>query len=636
MREATDLSISAGVRRELAGRRIDLGKIKFPVKAGVVTLQGELCFVGIEKNLDETAIELKFIESGIKSMPGVKEVIFELENWSQNDSGIWESSQTSTGNVSGPTGAAPAISGDGIVCPDCDYVIRFCPCCGKPLAGAGKSASRPARRPVPPVKPVLKKKKPAVNLSPVSVAPLSSPAELLKKSPEISKPAVPTSPTISSPPVVKSAPATPVAPITPVVPAGPAMPTSPASTTSQVSPTVPTPTHTAVPAAGPVLPPAGKPVAAPPPSVSAPPEKPAIKFPVQPDKPAAVVATPLEKPEARPLPKAPSVEIKPEPPAETASVSDTPDIFAGFSSDFAEKPEELPSEASDSEVPSTPPAKSEAPAFNFDDLLDSATGSIDSPEPQPTAMSEEPSPVDFTSDPFADKIPDASEFAIPAINNEPAVTEDEEDLLPPLKPLAPSSPTSAPPAVSELPPLDAFDLGDDTPLPPMKPAQPARPQVKDSFEDDTPLPPMKPAAPANSLPDPMAFEDDTPLPPMKPKAPPAKESKDPFAALFSGGDLNLGIPAENQAGAKDPFSSLDLDLDVLEVFPSDQNDAPALPAKKPAAATGKKPAPADENPFNLDNVIDLDTPVEDKTKSKPKASKDPFDLDDFDIKNFKL
>jgi hypothetical protein len=74
LREATDLGISAGVRRELAGRRIDLSKIKFPVKAGVVTLQGELCFVGIDKTTDETAIELKFIESSLKMLAGVKEL----------------------------------------------------------------------------------------------------------------------------------------------------------------------------------------------------------------------------------------------------------------------------------------------------------------------------------------------------------------------------------------------------------------------------------------------------------------------------------------------------------------------------------------------------------------------------------
>lgn len=282
--------------------------------------------------------------------------------------------------------------------------------------------------------------------------------------------------------------------------------------------------------------------------------------------------------------------------------------------------------------PVKPPVSAEPkepPAFNFDDLLNSAS---DSSNAMPS-LAGDASPVDFTSDPFADKIPDASDFAIPSAEDSPV---QNEDLLPPLKPAAPAE-SSAP--LGELPSLDAFDLGDDTPLPPakhVKPIQPAQPPVPTAFEDDTPLPPMKPAAPPTSLPDPLSLDDDdTPLPPMKPKTPPAKESKDPFAALFSGGELNLGIPSDSSGQSKDPFSSLDLDLDVLEVFPSDQNDPPPTPAKKPAAQS-QKPAPVDNNPFNLDNVIDLDSPVDDKPKAKPKASKDPFDLDDFDINNFKL
>ena len=166
-------------------------------------------------------------------------------------------------------------------------------------------------------------------------------------------------------------------------------------------------------------------------------------------------------------------------------------------------------------------------------------------------------------------------------------------------------------------------------LPPMKPAK-AGP-----FEniDEIPLPPVKPATA-----EPVSFEDDdTPLPPMKPRTPAGKENKDPFAALFSESDMGLG--GGTGEGGKDPFASLDLDLDVLEVFPSD--DQPALPPAKPAAgskkpAPGKPAPPVDDNPFNIDNIIDLDTPVEDKPKAGKKPAKDPFDLDDFDIGKFKL
>ncbi|MEW6713194.1 MAG: hypothetical protein AB1403_25460, partial [Candidatus Riflebacteria bacterium] len=174
MREATDLGVSAGVRRELSGRRIDLTKLKFPVKNGVVTIEGELSFVGMEKSSDETAIELKFLESSLKAIFGVKEIIFAFTNWAKNDHGGWESSDAKASAAS-----APVASGDGLVCPDCDYVIRFCPCCGKPLAGAGKGAPSRNKKPAPPIKPMIKKKKPIgpVSLTPSpAVSPFSKPA----------------------------------------------------------------------------------------------------------------------------------------------------------------------------------------------------------------------------------------------------------------------------------------------------------------------------------------------------------------------------------------------------------------------------------------------------------------------------
>lgn len=224
--------------------------------------------------------------------------------------------------------------------------------------------------------------------------------------------------------------------------------------------------------------------------------------------------------------------------------------------------------------------------------------------------------------------------------------EDITDLLPPMKPAAVAAPLLAtedftddiadllppmkPAAAPSLPATEDFsdDIADL--LPPMKPSakpapvKPAPVQNPDPFaglDDDTPLPPMRPADTADSNDD-----DDTPLPPMRPKAPARKENKDPFAALFSEADLGLGSDSSD-GGAKDPFANLDLDLDVLEVFPSD--DQPALP---PPTA---KP-PADDNPFNIDNIIDLDSPVEDKPKAGKKPAKDPFDLDDFDIDKFKL
>jgi len=161
LREATDLGISAGIRRELSGRRVDISKLKFPVADGVVTLQGEFSFVGIPKNDDEIAIELKFIESSLNNIGGVKEVKFELTNWAKNSSGIWSPS----GKDSAQSSSSVKIHGEGIVCSNCDYVIRFCPCCGKPLNGKDKKLKK--KRTLPPIKSSGKKNRLLSPIKPV-------------------------------------------------------------------------------------------------------------------------------------------------------------------------------------------------------------------------------------------------------------------------------------------------------------------------------------------------------------------------------------------------------------------------------------------------------------------------------------
>jgi hypothetical protein len=109
LREATDLGVSAGVRRELSGRRIDLTKLKFPVKNGAVTIEGELSFIGMEKSSEETAIELKFLESSLKAINGVKEVSFALTNWAKNEAGVWESTAEKPA-----TSPGTAMTGEGL------------------------------------------------------------------------------------------------------------------------------------------------------------------------------------------------------------------------------------------------------------------------------------------------------------------------------------------------------------------------------------------------------------------------------------------------------------------------------------------------------------------------------------------
>lgn len=658
MREATDLAISAGIRRELSGRRIDLSKLKFPVKAGVVSLQGELCFVGLEKTADETAVELKFIESSLKNLPGVKEIVFELTNWSKNDSGIWESAsaaQTSGG------GGAPVLDGEGIVCPDCDYVIRFCPCCGKPLAGAAKSGNARPRRPVMPVKPILKKKRPASPLlspvvrpvtpgTPVVVAP-----EALKNLPGNISPAKPSA-SPAQPPARAGETVAPVRPaptadipkppaVSPVKPAAPdafaAKPASP-PVSSAVPPTARVPAPAAV--ANPTVS-AVKPAPATGPAVKSNLPQPAAK-PQTPQQPFHDSHGLPETPAVTPVPAKPAPQpVKPAqamPPASDVRKTEQPPVFAGPEMPVAE---ELPEDDIDTpDFSKFTLGGSESPANKagspeLDNLFGSLKTEIPGLEtdlpteseptvpvtPIPTQPPRQASPAKPAASPAAPQPPKAS---VPDFNFDALISGSDTDLGLPGGETADETP--------------AFDLGSLGQLEPQAPAE----------DEDTPLPPIrqtggKPAAEAKPATRPAAppptdvFEDDdTPLPPMRPQTPPkdAKGGKDLFASLFSDGDLNLGLPANQGSGQnKNPFGNLDLELDVLEVFPND--DAPTLapspaPGKKPPAPA--KPAPADDNPFNLDNIIDLDSPVEEKSPSKKKGIKDPLDLDDFDISKFKL
>ena len=572
MREATDLGISAGIRRELSGRRIDLNKIKFPVKAGVVTLQGELCFVGIEKTQEETAVELKFIESSLRKIFGVKDITFELTEWTRNENGTWESSAAFS-TASSPATSSLSFDGDGIVCPECDNVIRFCPCCGKPLSGAKTSGK--SRRPVMPVRPVLKKKKPVLPIS----APIISSPEAIKRMP-----------ITGAPPVISIPSARQVTPETNDSPA-PTAPATPSQPQKQPAATVPQHISAPIKPAATIIQPPPKP--APPISIPSHPTStvsPATNRPATPDihppKPATMPVTTHES-SIPAIPVTPEIAEKKQSPEDPA-IPDMPDFSA-----FASSPG-----SSDK----TSEKKSENKNL-FADIGDELPELADlptllSPSSQPTTPIKSKPPV-----PQSSNIPDFNFDELLSANEEP-----QEEL-----------PESTSPAVPD------FNLGTFGDLN-------MSPETSDSDElNDTPLPPTKSAktSPID------AFEDDdTPLPPMRPKTPPAKESKDPFAALFSESGINLGLPGDNQGQGKDPFGNLDLELDVLEIFPgNDSQPAPTQGKKPPAPA---KPAPADDNPFNMDNIIDLDSPVEEKPSSKKKGVKDPFDLDDFDISKFKL
>lgn len=627
MREATDLGVSAGVRRELSGRRIDLTKLKFPVKSGIITIQGELSFVGIVKTTEETAIELKFIESSLKSIHGSKEVIFELTNWAKNETGTWESSEVKTASVTGLVS-----TGEGLTCPDCDYVFRFCPCCGKPLSGTAKHPTSRTKRPIPPVKPVIKKKRilPATPLAPKVSEPQESEKETVLPKPTIPEVPQPFSPVkktddsinLAAPPAAKVAPLKPDISTTPFAASPPvekAFPTpNEANSFEQVQPVQ---------------------------------ESPLTVEPAVPELKLDQLPTPVESAPAQSIQTPPVPSLEPEiasAPIETAPGIDIPEPISPMPADNLMPEPQVPVQEPSIQTPAAPAPDDQSAGIsdlnlnmlNLEQPPEPEVQQFAPPVPEPIVAPSVPAPAAATPVPDMEQF-DLSDFTLPVEPVTPATNETpSEPAIDPFAPigasdlnidldetpLPPMKPATKPPSMAGLDLGDfaapTLEIDDETPLPPMKPAAP---QAKDSFsleDEETPLPPMKPAAPQAH--DPFSLEDEeTPLPPMKPKAPEKPASKDPFAALFS--DSNLGLSGDGSKG-KDPFSSLDLDLDVLEVFPPDSAATPP-----PATAAPAKP-PTDDNPFNFDNVIDLDSPIDNGSEGK----KDPFDLDDFDISKFKI
>ncbi|GAB4283133.1 MAG: hypothetical protein Kow0029_29120 [Candidatus Rifleibacteriota bacterium] len=627
MREATDLGVSAGVRRELSGRRIDLTKLKFPVKNGVVTIQGEICFVGLEKTIEETAIELKFIESSLKSINGVKEVIFELTNWRKNDSGIWEPTGAKTGGT-----AAPAIAGEGLHCPDCDYVIRFCPCCGKPLAPGAKVVPAKQRRPIPPIKPVIRKKRPLPPTIP-AIPTVSEIPEKPSQAPgktDLSMPVAPPKPvTLKKEPEPK-----------PIKPAfQPASEEKAPKPAVEPKPSISTPSKPSAPPDSTTVSGIAKSGLPPAPAPNQPPElkKPETNnetadkagvegnFFAEPSRESSETkasSAPISG-QAN-LPKATDTEKKPLMPVE----AEAPTEIAPEAESSATTIKQADSTHDHAPAPINEPVAPDLDLqFPAEDSPVPHQPSVSSPEPQPTA-------AQTTQDHFAGPV--LKEQPVPVISQE--------------KPEAPAEPVN----------LDQFDLSDFTIPTPQESGGPETSRPAPAFGqvtgdpftsldvdnlnldlDDTPLPPLKPATSQPSEPQSLGGlddsfsldDDDTPLPPMKPKAAEKPAANDPFAALFSDSDTGLSASTKKEEGkSKDPFASLDLDLDILEVFPSNDQSSGAQQPPKPGTAPAAQSS--NDNPFNFDNFIDLDSPVEDNKDKKGK--KDPFDLDDFDISKFKI
>jgi hypothetical protein len=355
------------------------------------------------------------------------------------------------------------------------------------------------------------------------------------------------------------------------------------------------------------------------------PPQPAGQTPAQ---PPVTEAPPTQQPEQPTQPAQPQMSPQPAAPTTTQPpVTETPPAQQPEqpAADFPDLSIDLPPVDS-APIPDTTTGSDSAPDLENLDISDFSLDNNHPKQDQQIPENKAPAPATLTQseDPFAQ------------FSSEDMDLDFDESLLPPKKP-------QEPPQAAQ---------NSDIPQTPMPQQQPASPQSEPldglSLDDDVPLPPLKPkepetpASPGQADPFALDLDDDTPLPPLKPKEPEGQDSKDPFAALFS--DSALESADEEKSGeqkGKDPFASLDLDLDVLEVFPSDASDngQPQTPSSGAQPSSQQPPQPPEqqskeENPFNFDNVLDLDSPVEDNKKGE--KDKDPFDLDDFDISKFKV
>lgn len=733
LREANDLKISSAIRRELSSRRVDLSKLKFPVKAGEVSLQGELSFVGLEKTNDEIAIELKFIESSIKNIEGVSNIVFEITNWKKNDSGIWESSASSSNSP------FKQIDGEGLVCPECDFVIRFCPCCGKPLVPGAKpgmhkaGASKPiSRKPnLPPIKPIIRKPRPigVPSNSPISTPSIKSNSPVI---PPIKKPVVPpkseTNINPIKPPLGKAdsevklplaAENKPAAINTPVTPVKPPIDTTENTVSTNkvldnkpeakapvtpVTPAKPSITPKPLKPLRPLKPLAGlKPLNKPSVNVAKPIEPEPIQAPTQAPATSAIQTPPAEV--QSPVKEQTEIPIPPPPPAEPAIIQPAETLP---NTAFATNNNPLPPNEALNAVESAPLQNNfDAPQSAFD---------LNTPIPdfmknENPDMAQAPQPFGSFPAPEAPQVPElnfglnplgmdnqsqAPEQGVPSNNPIPDLSLDlntlgnggnqapDLDLGLGFDLNMPTSPT--PSSIPDLglnmnsdqgsgfPPnlganLDIPDLSSSIPDLSQNPIGGTTPNANsgvggdnlDLFgslfqntddgsstgndkpmggfppQDDTPLPPMRPAAQPSS-PSGLSFDnlgdDDTPLPPMRssqpaaPKAAPAKKKNDIFDSLFN--EINMG-----GSGGSDGLGNLDLDLEVIPTGDSNGfGSAPSAPAQQNQG---------NDNPFNLGDsgVLDLDSMLGSGANSGSgnlggKDESGAFNLDDFDISNFKL
>jgi homeobox protein ESX1 len=596
----------------------------------------------MEKNDDETAIELKFIETSLKNITGVKSISFELTNWKKSSAGKWESASASSTTKPGKT----VISGDGLHCPECDYVIRFCPCCGKPLSEI--SAHGKHRRSVPPIKPIIRKKRPIPPIKPKPVAPSK---EILKKDPNPAPlPPVETESKDTVTTEIKDFSKLPFSDNNDIQPKAPApLPELNLGTDEKKE----SPEDSIIPQT----------------FGSETTTQEANEIKEEPKADDQIIEQTFDSPSTEKIAEPIDLNLQPEAPIAPAAPVD----FGGIPA-----MDETPMQPAMPAQPEAPTAPAAPVDFGGIPAMDETPMQPAMPA-QPEAPTAPAAPVDFGGIPAMDETP--MQPAMPTQPEAPIAPAAPVDFggipamgetpMPPAMPAQPEAPvapaapvdfggipamdeTPMPPAMPTQPeapvaPAAPVDFGgipamDETPMPPAMPTQPeapvapaapATPPALEGFpaDDDTPLPPMKPAQPT-------AAGDDFDLnnftlgsSPQTPAAPQQKPSNnDPFASLFSDNEADLGslLTGQPTSSGNDPFNNLNLDLDSLEVISTDQDAPPPPPS--PAPPSG---APTPSDPLNLDSVFDLDQPVPDNG-SKKDSKNDPFALDDFDISKFKL
>src|SRR5262249_16767505 len=84
-----DLELNCQVRAIVAKFWIDPNRLSLSARRGNVHISGELRFTGAEQDHEQTVEMLQSLESDLRSLHDIRELEFELTNWTHDASGGW-------------------------------------------------------------------------------------------------------------------------------------------------------------------------------------------------------------------------------------------------------------------------------------------------------------------------------------------------------------------------------------------------------------------------------------------------------------------------------------------------------------------------------------------------------------------